>query len=451
MLKEVKMFWFRKKIILGVMCVVLGLVLVLVLAGSASIAQPKSIYDPSWHKGVESLTYGNAGTLAADPAIKLLIDQFEAQTGIKIHTIEIPGTQEEEYARSFSLREPFYDVIWTVPMRSMPTFAQLGWIIPLDDIVPPSLKAQFPPAVVRGCTFNGKLYIIPDQYTTPNRILLYRKDLFKKMGLELPRDWDELVSIAKKLTQDLNGDGVIDRYGIVYDVGLGKNCLWTFISYLYLAGGRMWKPDGSPAFNSPEGVAALRFLVDLRNKYKVAPSEVSIYQVGNVYTSFISKGAGMASLEYSDKCRRAIDALGEENVGGALLPPMKAGIDYKILGEMNGVAVSAFSKHKEAAKRFALEFASWPHQFYNVVIEHLSTALPSVMNNWYVRTEAPLPFMDVIIQARQSGRTFVEYHPYTSIVTDVLSMGVQKALSEEQTPKQALDWMVSEMKKKKVF
>jgi multiple sugar transport system substrate-binding protein len=42
----------------------------------------------------------------------------------------------------------------------------------------------------------------------------YRTDLFEEKGLEPPQTWEEMLEVAQELTEDLDGDGQIDRYGL---------------------------------------------------------------------------------------------------------------------------------------------------------------------------------------------------------------------------------------------
>ncbi len=89
--------------------------------------------------------------------------------------------------------------------------------------------------------------------------LYYNKDLFDKYGIPgPPKTWDEFKEIAKKLTIDTDGDGKPDIYGHAFVVNV-----WTFETLLFQNGGRLFDENGQPAFNGPEGVAALQYMVDL--------------------------------------------------------------------------------------------------------------------------------------------------------------------------------------------
>jgi multiple sugar transport system substrate-binding protein len=94
--------------------------------------------------------------------------------------------------------------------------------------------------------------------------------LFDKAGLSYPDEswtWDTLLDVAKKLTQDLDGDGVIDQYGIYVKVKMGVIELLTG-----QAGATILNKDNTKCtFNSPEGRAVMQLLYDLILKHKVVP------------------------------------------------------------------------------------------------------------------------------------------------------------------------------------
>lgn len=64
---------------------------------------------------------------------------------------------------------------------------------------------------------NGEIGGIP--FLIESLVVLYNKSLLAKEGIlpptrEHPWTWDDLQSAARKLTKDIDGDGVIDQYGV---------------------------------------------------------------------------------------------------------------------------------------------------------------------------------------------------------------------------------------------
>jgi multiple sugar transport system permease protein len=93
--------------------------------------------------------------------------------------------------------------------------------------------------------------------------IFYRKDLFADAGLphRPPRDWVELIEWSRRLT-----DPRRDQFGLKVS---NSNLSWTWLNFLYSAGGRAVEPDPKTGrweavFDSDEAVEAAHFLARLR-------------------------------------------------------------------------------------------------------------------------------------------------------------------------------------------
>jgi multiple sugar transport system substrate-binding protein len=76
----------------------------------------------------------------------------------------------------------------------------------LEDIYPKVLDLY---------KYKGVQYAVPNLVTT--EVIAYNKNMFDKAGLAYPKDdwtFEQFVELAKKLTKDVNGDGVIDEWGL---------------------------------------------------------------------------------------------------------------------------------------------------------------------------------------------------------------------------------------------
>lgn len=87
-----------------------------------------------------------------------------------------------------------------------------GLLDPLDEVVKAVGEANIWDQVKRVCNVGGRQYGLV--HAAGTSLLIYRKDLASKAGLKPPKTWADLLVNAKALTQDLNGDGKIDIYGI---------------------------------------------------------------------------------------------------------------------------------------------------------------------------------------------------------------------------------------------
>jgi len=171
-----------------------------------------------------------------------------------------------KFQTSFAMGEPPDVVIMHV--GDLPQFASRRMIQPLDD----SVKAiginqdEFFPRVWRKTIYEGTQYAVPLDF---HPMAVYcRVDLFEKAGLDAHRTFagrEDFLNRAAKLT-----DGTTQ-----YALALGSTHAHTsryWYGLQYQNGGEILTPDQTKAaFNTPAGVGAYQFLVDLIYKYKIAP------------------------------------------------------------------------------------------------------------------------------------------------------------------------------------
>lgn len=158
------------------------------------------------------------------------------------------------------------------PSDQVGPFETMEIIKPLDEVFGSAYLSNFNK---NGLVYsNGKLWMIADKIGN-HLTLVYNKDLVKT-----PPTTDlELIEIAKQHTKDLNNNGKIDQYGLVWNYTEP----FFFIHFLTGYGGWFFKDDTSavPNLNTPAMVSALKFLADLRDKHKVIPPEAD-YEIADI-------------------------------------------------------------------------------------------------------------------------------------------------------------------------
>ena len=155
----------------------------------------------------------------------------------------------------------------------------MGLICPLDSLFDRDFLSRFDPkGLVR---FEGKLYQIADRIGN-HLCLVYNK----KLVPEPPKTTDELIEIGKKLTSDTDGDGNPDSYGLVWNYTEP----YFFVPWLGGFGGWVMDEAGNPTLDTPAMVAALSFLVYLRDSVEIVPKALDY----NVADALFKEGkAGM--------------------------------------------------------------------------------------------------------------------------------------------------------------
>lgn len=136
---------------------------------------------------------------------------------------------------------------------------------------------DFSKAMLGAVTYDGKLYGLP--YNTSTPLLYYNKDLFLKSGVPpaAPKTWNDILSYSRKISRDANGDGKTDVYGIdFYAWG------WMFEAWTGQNGGRLVNDEVTKfTFATQPNVDAMQFTQDLVHKENVA-----YYAGGSGYNLF---------------------------------------------------------------------------------------------------------------------------------------------------------------------
>lgn len=191
------------------------------------------------------------------------------------------------------------DVV-TVATEGAHLFAGKGLAAPLDDYVKrdkDQLQDYFSdvsPALIEAMMYDGSLYCMPDNFNAAN--LFYSKTAFDAKGVGYPTEWTKDDFMTNMPTLTGTGDGGTKQFGYFWTNRMWGGAIpWMFLngsnvlnedrfaggSWLWDAfysgdeaakgrgGGYKW--DAATA-NTPENVEALQLLVDLTYKLQAAPT-----------------------------------------------------------------------------------------------------------------------------------------------------------------------------------
>lgn len=321
------------------------------------------------------------------------------------------------------------DVV-TADMTWLPKFAALGAFADLKSLSGGKLNGvaldqAYTPGALEAITFNDK--IVAALYDFDVYALYYRADLFKAKGLEAPKTWDELVTVAKQLAER-------DKYLYQYQPDTFHGAQW-----IYENGGTLMNADNTAsAFNTPEAVAAIQFYADLLLKEKVAiywgadegdrlqgikDGRIAMFSDGPYYMGILKSGAPEMSGQWAV----------------APHPTNKQPGSY--LGG-TGLVVPASSAHQAAAWKF-IEYAMRAENQVGVYTHAgaapaLTAALESpevnVADPYFGDQKAFAVFLDTMKTAH--------HFPYVRQWTDVdvaFSTALQEIGLATKTVQQALD------------
>ena len=144
----------------------------------------------------------------------------------------------------------------TLDMTWIPTYASTGLLTDLSKLSGGALnkqpiKNQYSSAQLNAMSYQG--HFVTMLFDEDCYALYYRRDLFEKKGISVPRNWQEFRAAAKELAVSTAGGGKPNKYLMEIDPDT-----FHYASYLYQNGGAILDPANTKAvFNSPQGVQAL--------------------------------------------------------------------------------------------------------------------------------------------------------------------------------------------------
>lgn len=102
-----------------------------------------------------------------------------------------PGRPERWEELTGEFRAPFTPLcLAAMPYSVLPAYMRRGWLKPLDEALPPEVRALYASAALQMGTIEGRLYSVPDDVSV--FALAIRHDLLKKVRLKPPRTWKDL-------------------------------------------------------------------------------------------------------------------------------------------------------------------------------------------------------------------------------------------------------------------
>jgi multiple sugar transport system substrate-binding protein len=140
-----------------------------------------------------------------------------------------------------------------------------GVLADLTPHIEDAARADFPESVIANRMVDGKIYGVPMEVEP--MAFYYSVKAFEEAKLnenDVPKTWDELLDVAKKLTKP-------DRYGVLFETTPGYYQNFTWYPFMWQGGGDFVEADGkTSAFRAQGTIDALKFWQDAINQ-EVAP------------------------------------------------------------------------------------------------------------------------------------------------------------------------------------
>lgn len=157
-------------------------------------------------------------------------------------------------------------------------FGEAGWAVPLNDYLP-DLEERFLQSGLDIFLHEGQRLGVPFWGSVGG--MFYRTDLLEAAGFEPPATYDELVEIVAAIQAEQP-----DLSGFVWPGARQESLIQTWAEIFLGFGGSYYADDGRCAVNSPQGIAAVTFMVELIDD-GISPRETTAWTAEEARTRFV--------------------------------------------------------------------------------------------------------------------------------------------------------------------
>lgn len=228
--------------------------------------------------GKVSLKYWNSLTGADGSVMRQLVAQFNQEHAGEIEVFETFNNEVDFYS----------NINYLVPQKKGPdvmimhsylvqSYANSQLIVPIDSMITNSgidiKREDYIVDIFDSLYFENKLYGVPLDVHTIG--IYYNKDLLDKYDLEVPTNRIELIQAAK-IVQAGEKQTINNFWGLPLSTVWPSE--WVFTASLYQNGGLEIDQNGNPAYNSQEGINALKAVADLIHVEGISPLNVGVDQ-----------------------------------------------------------------------------------------------------------------------------------------------------------------------------
>lgn len=207
------------------------------------------------------------------------IAKFEEEhPGVRIHYYS--GISKEDYSEwcARKLLEGKMPDVFMVPDTDFNLYSSLGVMKNLDELIEHDAgfdRNDFFTTALDAGKYDGHQCALP--YETVPVLLFVNKSLLAKEQIEVPGEdwtWDDMYEICRKITKDVNGDGLLDQFGTY-------NYSWR--NAVYTSGGRFYDGDQQQLpFTDSHVLEAIKYMKRLNDLNQGQSVTQEDFNKGNV-------------------------------------------------------------------------------------------------------------------------------------------------------------------------
>lgn len=332
--------------------------LALTMAASTSLTVSASEKDDGEKQVLTMMNVGTSSEQAYIDIIEGVVEKFNAENEFNVE-IQTEWYEQEQYKTklpTLMTQNEAGDIFFTWAAGFLKPYVENGRVYALNEALEadPEWGERFYDGVLQNVTYDDKVYAVPSTQTIYG--VYYNKELFKKYELEVPKTWEEFISVGKTLIE--NG---------VTPLAMGGQDSWVVGFHLLLVAGGV---GGSPLYD--EICAGTTTWDDERfiesGKVFQELSDMGFFNSGYLGVGynegrevFLNGTAAMYPMGSWDTSA-VLEGFGgdEDKVGVFVLPALKEEYNNTTVGQVDKIyAISENCENKEAACAF-LKYLSDP-------------------------------------------------------------------------------------------
>ena len=397
---------------------------------------------PAWAQQPITLRIFTGGQQRPDVMRKIADEYQKKNPNVKIE-VEVGGAtseaQQQYLTTVLSSKDSALDVILIDVIRPAQWAAQ-GWAEPLDAYLGAD-KAKILPAYLKAYAdadqVGGKLVALA--YFADAQFLYYRKDLLEKYKRPVPRTWDEMMETARVI---LDGEKNPQLTGFSTAGAPIEGTVCTYLVPLWGAGSDMVK-DGKLNLDTSEARQPFQ-LYGRMKQAGVLPKNIAEIPTDRIRVDFQAGNVVFAQNwgYFWNRVENDADTRVKGKVGVTILPHDQGGKSATCIGGWQ-LAVSAYSKNKQEAVRFARWLSSPEVSKMQAVLASHLPVFPSVYKDPEVLAANPWFAEALPVVETAKSRPVSAQYPQ---VSDAIRSNMNAYLAGTKTTDAALADMKSRLK-----
>ncbi|MEJ1159990.1 ABC transporter substrate-binding protein [Prosthecomicrobium sp. N25] len=386
----------------------------------------------------QSLKIFTGGQQRPDVMRKILDVYQERNPGVKAE-VEVGGAtseQQQQYLNTvLASKDSTLDLILIDVIRPA-QWQAAQWAEPMDRYLgadKDKIMARYLPAYREANIVNGQVVALP--YFADAQFLYYRKDLLAKHGLKAPTTWAELKDTAEKV---MKAEGNANLSGFQTAGAPIEGTVCTYLVPVWGAGGALTDAAGKLSLATDAAKKPFELWGGLK------ASNVLPANIAEIPTDRIRQNMQAGNLLYGmtwgyvwNRLQNDGDSAVKDKIGVVPLPGFTADKAATCVGGWQ-IAISSYSKNKEAAAKLAL-FLSSPEvsKMQAILASHLPV-FPEVYTDAAVLEANPW-FKDAlpVVQSARSRPVTPRYNE----VSEIIRTNMNAYLAGSKTAEAALQDM----------